>query len=493
MDSCRPDWSENFKLWIINLLSLSLESSVGVFEDVWYRQRRGVPTGGTPCVQIANITVYYILHKVVYSNPDLMRNIAAVKRYIDDGAGCFSGTKRQFTDWINRVNQAIAPYGLNIDESNIDDPGKPVAFLDIEFWFNSCGDLQTDLHVKETASRSYLYFGSSHPNHVFAGVVYSQCLRLRRIINDQTRLESQLNTLAGCFTACNYPERMVNNIVQKVKQMERRVDTTPVPPTPGSPDNPKIRVISTYGADSELLDIVEKYSSSLSLTSSFSTSTSATSTSNLTEPSDSASSTKPPNPIFSLVKRTGSSLRRKLVRAKSLALGNNGGKTKPCNKPKCACCPIISDSLQFNCNGTRVNPAGGTCTSNNVIYCIVCTGCSKPYVGRTTQQLRSRISAHRSGFYKVLDVSRSDNFTPNDLEVLADDSDSYTLGLHLYNMHGCKSADKFKEYYRVFILDQSSPKSIEVKEHKFIHLLKSLQPSGLNKSNPFNIPLLPNG
>ena len=109
MDSCRPDWSENFKLWIINLLSLSLESSVGVFEDVWYRQRRGVPTGGTPCVQIANITVYYILHKVVYSNPDLMRNIAAVKRYIDDGAGCFSGTKRQFTDWINRVNQAIAP------------------------------------------------------------------------------------------------------------------------------------------------------------------------------------------------------------------------------------------------------------------------------------------------------------------------------------------------------------------------------------------------
>ena len=142
-----------------------------------------------------------------------MKNIQTVKRYIDDGSGTFRGTKRMFSEWIIQVNSLISPYGLYIDEHSIEDPGSYVSFLDIRFCFDFDGNLQTDLYVKETDARSYLYFGSSHANHVFSGIVYSQCLRLRRIINNQERLTHQLTILKGCFLKCNYPFKMVNNIV----------------------------------------------------------------------------------------------------------------------------------------------------------------------------------------------------------------------------------------------------------------------------------------
>ena len=43
----------------------------------------------------------------------------------------------------------------------------------------------TELLRKETDSRSYLYSGSTHPNHIYSRIVYSQRLRLRRSINWQ--------------------------------------------------------------------------------------------------------------------------------------------------------------------------------------------------------------------------------------------------------------------------------------------------------------------
>ena len=65
-------------------------------------------------------------------------------------------------------------------------------FLDIQFCFDVDGELQTDLYRKETDSQAYLNFRSAHPNHTFSGNVYSQSLRLRRIINSRERLGERL-------------------------------------------------------------------------------------------------------------------------------------------------------------------------------------------------------------------------------------------------------------------------------------------------------------
>ena len=48
-------------------------------------------------------------------------------------------------------------------------------------------DLQIDLFVKPTDSRSYPKFGSTHLNHVFGAIVHPQSLRLRKIMDCNQR------------------------------------------------------------------------------------------------------------------------------------------------------------------------------------------------------------------------------------------------------------------------------------------------------------------
>ena len=83
----------------MDLVELSLESSLDVFDYIWYKQKKGVPTGGSLCVQLANITVYSIMRTA-----ELMKNIINAKRYIDDGAGFFKSNTEEFRNWINVVN-----------------------------------------------------------------------------------------------------------------------------------------------------------------------------------------------------------------------------------------------------------------------------------------------------------------------------------------------------------------------------------------------------
>ena len=135
----------------------------------------------------------------------------------------------------------------------------------------------------------------------------------------------------------------------------------------------------------------------------------------------------------------------------------------------------------------KVRPANGNCSSNNLIYCYFCTICNKPYVGRTVSRLNIRTNQHRSGYYRVLSLSKLPDFENH---VFEDDDDTYSLGLHLVKDHNCSDKGDFNRLFRVFILENCSPASLEVKEHKYIHKLKSLRPLGLNKANPFNIPLL---
>lgn len=48
----------------------------------------------------------------------------------------------------------------------------------------------------------------------------------------------------------------------------------------------------------------------------------------------------------------------------------------------------------------------------------------------------------------------------------------------------------FNDNFSVMILEIVSPKSLEVfKEHKYIHMLNTLKPSGIHSMNPFYITL----
>ena len=478
MEEAREDWTDDLKRWIVDLAKMSLKSSVGQFEDNFYRQRNGIPTGGSLCVQLANITVYYVMRKEVYSKESMMTKVSSLKRYIDDGAGFFSGTRRQFSEWINSINDKLSQHGLNIDEHTIAEPGQFVAFLDIQFCFDVDGKLQTDLYVKPTDSRAYLQYGSSHPNHIYSGIVYSQCYRLRKIINDDARLHTRISEIKSDFENSNYPLKMVENISAKVLSMERKL---PKPKNssnssivvPKTPSPRQIRLISTFGSDTELVNIVKNLQSNLQASSSFAS-----------EPNLSSTPTKKRKGLIQFVKKTGASLSNKLVKNKRMALGG-GGHTVPCKHKNCQCCRIITTEEKVDVNGIIARSCKGSCLTYNVIYCFVCGICKKGYTGRSVQRLSDRTGQHRRNFYSMLK-----NITCALTDEMYRKYYEYSLGLHLIENHNLTSKNDFENSYKLFLLETCSPKNLEVNEHKFIHKLNTLKPHGLNAVDPFGIPLL---
>ena len=124
--------------------------------------------------------------------------------------------------------------------------------------------------MKETDSRNCLHFGSAHPNHIYSGIVYSQCIRLRRIINSQEHLKSRLDELCTAFKAAAYPSKIVNNISNKVLNSKRNLDIRPKAKIdPLNPEILPIRVVSTYGTDNDITTTVRKFEEDLKKTRSF--------------------------------------------------------------------------------------------------------------------------------------------------------------------------------------------------------------------------------
>ena len=254
MSESRPEWSEDMKCWIISLIDFSLRESVAEYDDCWWRKKNGIPTGGSLCVQLANITVFYIMSKKVYNVRNMMTNVKDVKRFIDDGGGFYFGSEEEFMVWLDVVNREIASYGLHIDEWSFRGNSIYINLLDINYCFDENGKLQTDLYVKETDSRAYLNFSSAHFNHTFSGNVYSQSLRLRRIINSDERLPKRLAEVSKSFKAAGYPDKMVMEITNKVQASRRDIS---IKEEQDLPDTEQIIVVSTYDADQNIVEAVK--------------------------------------------------------------------------------------------------------------------------------------------------------------------------------------------------------------------------------------------
>ena len=93
---CQSIWSKAKQKWILDLIDISLLASIGKLKEHFCLQKNGVLTEGSVCVQLSNITVYYIMNKALYNKPQLMHNVRETKRHIDDGAGFSVGLKGSF-------------------------------------------------------------------------------------------------------------------------------------------------------------------------------------------------------------------------------------------------------------------------------------------------------------------------------------------------------------------------------------------------------------
>ncbi len=461
MNTCRPEWSNEFKTWIISLIDFSLRASVAKYDNSWWRQKNGIPTGGSLCVQLANITVYYVMLTKVYSEPNMMADVRSVRRFIDDGAGFHLGNEVQFVDWLAEVNRRIGPLGLHIDESSYKTNSEFINFLDVQYCFDREGKLKTDLYRKETDSRSYLNFSSAHPNHIFSGTVYSQCIRLRRIINDDELLQKRLRELAESFKKAGYPETMVTEISNKVQNSARNIAKKA---TEEIEDGGQIIVVSTFEADKSIVNAVKSSEENLKKTHSFRTQH---------------------GPLFKFVKKVGPNIRSQVNTLKHQAIGTKKGSANRCNGPGCKACNMLIRSPFVMVRNKKVKLTNGSCKTRNVCYLALCEICRKPYTGRTIDQINNRISGHRHVYKEILKKAEENNLQDIDAS-----DDKYQLGLHLHLEHGLNSYDAFDKNVKFGILDVVNPSEIEKKEFKWMHYLNTFQPIGINVEYPFGIPLL---
>ena len=231
IDELRPDWSPEMVDWLLELVRLSLDSSFAKYGENWYKSKIGIPTGGALSVTLANIAVFYVLRKVVYGTDFELApsELLGVKRFVDDLGGLWTGSRDQFISWSNDVNIRLQEFGLSIKEDNLDPwdfntPGEFTTLLDIKFQFNQAEGLVTDVNIKETDSRAFLHFTSSHPRQTFPSIVYSQALRFRRIIKDNTLLNRRLCELGECFYRSGYPKKMVDGIMKDVSGRPRTLN-----------------------------------------------------------------------------------------------------------------------------------------------------------------------------------------------------------------------------------------------------------------------------
>ena len=323
--------------------------------------------------------------------------------------------------------------------------------LDILFGFNENGNLKTDLYRKETDSRGYLHYSSCHPNHVFSGIVYSQGLRLRRIINDDEVLHVRLEELKVDFIASKYPVKLIENIFKKVRELprtlEKRVRTEEL--------RENVILTSTYGRDNELKTIVEE-------------------------------NCKPYNIPVQYVSKTAATLKNLFSNLKFVSLGKKHGMSKPCTQPRCKLCPLMSGREEItNVKNKTFKTGLGNCKTKNCIYAANCKLCGKPYVGKSTQAEHKRVGGHRADMKKYMN---NPQVAENSEE--GDNKDRYSLAIHLHREHGIQSVHGLDDYYEFTLLEKCTPKSIDLKEHTWIQRMKSLAPFGLNLNSPLGFPLI---
>ena len=159
-----------------------------------------------------------------------------------------------------------------------------------------------------------------------------------------------------------------------------------------------------------------------------------------------------------------------------------------CNAPLCKCCKLMSNTestrLRVGNKRTNIRTGAGDCKTRNAIYLVMCKLCHKPYTGKTTQQTHSRMNQHRWCFGNYIKKHGKLTLkTPKD-------EDNYALGMHLYNDHNLRNEQNFDDAYELCILEVSSPCILDIREHMWIHRLKSLAPNGLNLASTYGLPML---
>lgn len=352
---------------ILRLAELVLNLNSFSFADEHYIQNKGVAMGTKMGPSYACLFVGFVEEEIFsqYKGffPDFFR------RFIDDCIGLSSAPKEQVMDFIQFVSRfhPSLQFTFEISDSSL-------SFLDIQLSVQPDSHaLSTSVFYKPTDSHSYLLFSSSHPPSTKNSIPYSQFLRLRRICSDDQDFLDQAHHMTTFFTSRGYPTDTIREALNRACATSRSQALTPKP-TSDTEDRPVLTMVF-HPHNLPVKNILLKNFSILQK-----------------DPKLCTVFRKPPLVAY----KRDTSLRDHLVHSSvntsqtSLPHG-----TSPCNLPKCKTCPFISTTtLITGPSGQFRVQSPFTCQSDNLVYILSCTLCSKLYIGETYRTLNERFTEH---------------------------------------------------------------------------------------------------
>jgi len=359
------------KEFIVKGLELILKNNNFSFNSLFFNKCKGTAMGTKVAPTYATLVLGYLEEKLYVKiasekGGDFAEYIQKQwKRYLDD---CFMFWERSLSDLIffeNILNSLHTDIIFKIQQSSDQMP-----FLDIMVIKNGT-KIVTDIYFKSTDSKQYLTFKSCHPKHTKANVPFSLARRVCTIVSDRNVLKSRLIELYDILIKRDYPIQIIKTGIVKALQIPRSNLLNGKEYT----EENLIPFISTHNPKNrELFGVLKSNFEMLQ--------TDVTMKGILN------------NTKFIKCKRQLPNLRSLLIKSEFNET-NIVPSVSKCNEPRCALCKYIIEGSSLKIKNKVFHIRENmNCTVKNVIYVLICNGCSEFYIGQTGDKLRNRRTVH---------------------------------------------------------------------------------------------------
>lgn len=199
-------------LWFFKkCLSYVLKYNFFEFNGKFYRQITGTAMGTRMAPSFACIFMGYLEKRLIEQLPVDMKPLVW-KRYIDDIFVIWPHGVKSLQLFFNFLDSFHGHIKFEYSSSL---RTKHVHFLDTTVYFDNEQHLKTTLHTKPTDNGQLLHNTSEHPFSCKCSVIFSQAIRLRKIISDEADLHFHLCQLKVKLILKGYKGSIIDDLFQK--------------------------------------------------------------------------------------------------------------------------------------------------------------------------------------------------------------------------------------------------------------------------------------
>lgn len=211
-DPRRPDAE------LLQLLDINLTRNDFIFNGDFYLQVKGTAMGKKFAPAYANIFMANWEREVFLK---CKVKPAYYLRYLDDIWGIWTGSKREFEEFVEILNSHDPSIRLKTEIC-----AQSIDFLDVTVFkgpeFLTTFKLETKVYFKKTDTHALLHKSSFHPKHTFRGIVKSQLLRFRRICSREGDFREAVQILFAALRRRGYSRPFLRHCFKTFQvRMER--------------------------------------------------------------------------------------------------------------------------------------------------------------------------------------------------------------------------------------------------------------------------------